>query len=314
MDFVFLWPFCAIALLFPVGIWLLSPPYESSAQSKALCVPFFKAFQNQTGQSHRVNHFVPTLLMIFGFIALTAAAMRPVLYEQSVDLPTTGRQMMLALDTSGSMATPDFEWNGQRTTRLNAVQNVVYDFIKNRSGDAVGLTIFGDEAFLYTPLTLDSQTAAQMVREIGAGIAGENTAIGSALLMSLKQMKDIPANKKVIILLSDGVSNVNTVSPLDAIKVAQNMGVKVYTIGIGSNKIYASFDEVLLKKIASDTNGKYFRVATSKDLQQVYRLLDQLEPADLKHLKIRPQKELFFVPLLVAMILFLMGFYLKDRL
>ena len=192
----FLWPFSIFALLLPLFVWYFMRPLSQENGEQALCVPFFKAFRDQYKPHVYSRSVFSVFLFILGFIGLTIAAMRPVSYKDSVAMPITGRQMMLVLDVSGSMAEPDFIWNGRRNTRLNAVQNIAYDFIENRTGDAVGLTIFGTEAYLYAPLTLDTKTVAQMLKEIGVGIAGEKTAIGDALLVALKQMKDIPSDKK----------------------------------------------------------------------------------------------------------------------
>ena len=322
----FLWPFSIFALFLPFVVWFFVKPLPEQQDAVALRVPFFKAFEDQVGASVYVRSKLPMLFFILGFLALTIASMRPVIYEQAINIPVNGRQMMLVLDVSGSMAEPDFVWNGKRTTRLNAVQNIAYDFIQNRTGDAVGLTIFGTEAYLYTPLTLDTKTAAQMLTEIGVGIAGEKTAIGDALLVALKQMKDIPSNQKVIVLLSDGFANAGIINPEEAIEMAKQMGAKIYTIGMGSDKkVVQSFffaqevnpsadlDEKLLQKIAKETNGDYFRVKTSEDLKKVYDVLNKVEPTELEGQTIRPQKELFWIPLGIAMLLFFLGFCLRRK-
>ena len=322
----FLWPFSIFALLLPFFVWYFMRPLSQENGEQALCVPFFKAFRDQYKPSVYSHSIFSVFLFALGFIGLTIAAMRPVSYKDSVAMPVTGRQMMLVLDVSGSMAQADFVWNGRRTTRLNAVQNIAHDFIENRTGDAVGLTIFGTEAYLYAPLTLDTKTAAQMLKEIGVGIAGEKTAIGDALLVALKQMKDIPSDKKVIILLSDGYANAGHVLPEEAITKAKEMSVKIHTIGMGAEERIvqtfffaqqinpsADLDEALLKKMAADTGGNYYRVKTSEDLKKVYDDLNKIEPTELDGQTIRPQVELFWIPLLCSMILFFVGLYLKGK-
>ena len=322
----FLWSFNVFALLLPFVVWYFSKPLPRQEDAIALRVPFFKAFQNEVGQSIHTKSAYFALFFMAGFIALVMSAMRPIVYENAIYLPTNARQMMLVLDVSGSMAEPDFIWNNKRTTRLNAVQNIAQDFIQSRTGDAIGLTIFGTEAYLYTPLTLDTKTAAQMLTEIGVGIAGEKTAIGDALLVALKQMKDIPSDQKVIVLLSDGFANAGIIHPEEAIEMAKKMGVKIYTIGMGSDKriiqsfffaqevnLSADLDEELLQKIASETNGQDFRVKTSEDLKKVYDILNKVEPTELNGQTIRPQKELFWIPLGMSMLLFLIGFGLRRK-
>ena len=217
----FLWPFSIFALFLPFLVRYFMRPTAQKKGEQALCVPFFKVFQNQSKTTFYSRSNLSVFLFISGFACLVISAMRPVVYKEAINLPVNGRQTMLVLDVSGSMAEPDFIWNGKRTTRLNAVQNIASDFIESRTGDAVGLTIFGSEAYLYTPLTLDTKTAAQMLKEIGVGIAGERTAIGDALLVALKQMKDIPSDKKVIILLSDGYANAGIIHPEEAVKMAK---------------------------------------------------------------------------------------------
>ena len=322
----FLWPLNIFALLLPILVWYFMRPLSQENGEQALCVPFFNAFKNQYKPHIYSRSKFVVLLFILGFVGLVTASMRPVSYKDSIALPVTGRQMMLVLDVSSSMAQPDFVWNNRRTTRLNAVQNIAYDFIENRTGDAVGLTIFGTEAYLYAPLTLDTKTTAEMLKEIGVGIAGDKTAIGDALLVALKQMKDIPSDKKVIILLSDGYANAGIIHPEEAIKMAKEMNVKIHTIGMGSEeKIVQTFflvhqinppadlDEQLLEKMASDTGGNYYRVKTSDDLKKVYDDLDKIEPTELDGQAVRPQVELFWIPLLCSMILFLIGIYLKGK-
>ena len=322
----FLWPFNIFALLLPFIVRYFMKPLPPKNGEQALRVPFFKVFQNQSTARIYSRSGFAVFLFILGWFCLIISSMRPVTYEDVVDLPVNGRQLMLVLDVSGSMEQRDFVWNNRQTTRLNAVQNMAFDFIKNRTGDAVGLTIFGTEAYLYAPLTLDTKTVAQMLKEIGVGIAGDRTAIGDALLVALKQMKDIPSDKKVIILLSDGSANAGIIHPEEAIEMAKQMGVKIYTIGMGSDgkivndfffprqiNLSADLDEALLKKIASDTGGNYFRVKKSEDLRKVYDELNKVEPTQMDGQMIRPQKELFWIPLLCAMILFFVGLYFKRK-
>ena len=265
------------------------------------------------------------LFFIFAYIALIFSLMRPVYYSDTIYIPSTGRQLMLVLDVSGSMAQQDFVWNNHQTTRLDAVQNIADDFINARQGDSVGLTIFGTEAYLYTPLTPDIKTASEMLKEIGVGMAGDRTALGDALLLALKQMKDIPSDKKVIVLLSDGAANAGIVKPQDVIQIAKENGVKIHTVGLGadSQTIQSFFftynlnpsedlDEALLKQMAQETGGKYFRVKTTSDLQQMYDMLNKIEPIQIDGQVIRPQKELFWIPLCLSMIFFFLGLFFKE--
>jgi Ca-activated chloride channel family protein len=194
MDFTFLWPYALGALLLPILVRLFFSSVQMLPYGQALCVPFFDVIQKNLKKTVGPYKKRSSPFFILAYLFLTVAAMRPVFYAQPIYIPSTGRQMMLVLDVSGSMAEQDFVYNNRRSTRLGVVQNVAQDFIKSRQGDAVGLTIFGSEAFLYTPLTPDTQTASQMLTEIGVGMAGDRTAIGDALLVALKQMKDYVVN------------------------------------------------------------------------------------------------------------------------
>ena len=311
MEFVFLWPFAVLAVLLPILIRFFLSAIEPIQNRQALSVPFFHAVRHKNYTYFGGASTFLAVLFSFAFLALVIAAMRPVSFGQAIYMPSKSRQMMLVLDVSDSMSLPDFVWNNRRTTRLNAVQNIADDFISSRKGDAVGLTIFGSQAYLYTPLTLDTQTAAQMLSEVGVGIAGSQTAMGDALTLALKQMKDIPSDKKVIILLSDGDANAGVIRPEEVIEPAKNNQVKIYTVGLGSGR--TTFDEKLLQQIASETAGKYFRVKTTSDLQKMYDEINKIEPVEVEGIMIRPQTELFWIPLGISMGLFFIALFLKDR-
>ena len=158
MEIVFLWPFMALSIVLPILIRFFFKETENMQIRQALCVPFFHAFQNQTSRvfSYRFG-FIGTIFSL-AYIGLVVSTMRPVSFGNAIYMPSKSRQMMLVLDVSGSMAQQDFVWNNRRTTRLNAVQNIADDFIRSRAGDAVGMTVFGSQAYLYTPLTLDTQS------------------------------------------------------------------------------------------------------------------------------------------------------------
>ncbi len=326
MDFAFLWYFLAPAVLLPFVVWYFQKPLTEQKAERALCVPFFKVLQEGAFFSTTLSYNGLAFIFFMAWLALIVALMRPVSYGDGFLMPTKARQMMLVLDASGSMAEQDFVLNHKRMTRMGAVKTLADDFLQGRQGDAVGLTIFGTESYVYVPLTLDIKTAREMLSETGVGIAGERTAIGDALGLALKEMKDIPSQNKVIILLSDGFANAGIVRPEEAVKIAKEMDVKIYTIGLGSDKKKiesfffvqevnpsAELDEEMLQKIAAETGGKYFRVKTSADLKRVYDELDKLEPVEDKGVLIRPQTDLFWWPLGVSMALFFLGFYLKER-
>ncbi|MBE6449374.1 MAG: VWA domain-containing protein [Alphaproteobacteria bacterium] len=325
MDFTFVWPFAVLIAFLPFLIRYFSKPLDQQATQNALCVPFFDVFKAQIG-SYKIsfsNSF--KFFFIAGFLALVVALMRPVLYEQASYIPLSGRQLMLVLDVSGSMGERDFVLNGKRVSRLQALKSIASDFMQERKGDMIGMTVFGKQAYLYTPITPDIQTAQEMLSELELSIVdGSYTAIGDGLLLALKQMKDIPADKKVIVLLSDGFANAG-VDPRQVLQLAKQMNTKVYTIGMASEKhrqmddfFFAPFnlqpdlDENLLQQIATQTNGQYFRVKTTEDLKKVYDELNKIEPVQTDMQLLRQTKELFWIPLLISMLLFFVGVYLRQ--
>ena len=325
MDFDFVWPFAILVIFLPFLIRYFFKPVEQEMSQNALCVPFFDELKMQVGirKFSFSNPF--KLFFILGFFALTLALMRPVLYKQASYIPLSGRQLMLVLDVSGSMGERDFVLNGNRVSRLNALKSIATDFLQKRKGDMIGLTVFGKQSYLYTPITPDIQTASEMLSDLELSIVdGSYTAIGDGLLLALKQMKDIPADKKVIVLLSDGVANAG-VDPRQVIQLAKQMNTKVYTIGMGNEKhnpmadfflmpinVQPDLDEHLLQEIAIQTNGQYFRVKTTEDLKKVYDELGKIEPVEKDVQQLRQTKELFWIPLLISMLLFFVGVYLRQ--
>lgn len=326
MAFSFLWFYLIVFIFLPILVRHFETPVSEQSGKQALCVPFFKEIANTTPAVQRAFS-KKGILFYLAWIFFVIALMRPVFYGQGIFIPNKARQIMLVLDVSGSMAEQDFVLNNQRMTRLGATKAIASDFFKHRQGDAVGLIIFGTEPYVYVPLTQDIKTAQNMLQEVGVGIAGEKTAIGDALGLALKQMQDIPSDNKVVIFLSDGSANAGILDPKEAISMAKQMNTKIYTIGLGSDEQIINFgffaqrinpsadlDERLLKEMATETGGQYFRVKNSEELKAVYEQIDKLEPVDSDGIYIRPQKELFWIPLVMCMLLFLCGFIFNQRL
>ena len=221
---------------------------------------------------------------------LSLAAARPQTIDQ-ITLPAESRNLMLTIDLSGSMGTGDFRTQYGRITRLEGVKLVVAEFIKARMSDRIGIVIFGTNAFLQSPLTMDHSLLDEMVKRLQVGVAGEDTAIGDGLGLSLKRIQDIEGTSKAVILITDGVNHAGEVNPLKAAKIAADLHIKIHTIGIGSkeqpqqsrfglllqNAQPAEFDEATLKKIAKITGGVYFNASSLEGLKQVYQQIDSLE-------------------------------------
>ena len=218
------------------------------------------------------------------------------------------------------MAEEDFDLKGYPVTRLDMLKTLTDNFITSRTGDNIGLVIFGSEAYIYAPLSPDIKTLRELKSEIGIGIAGTQTAIGEALALATQNSASVPAESRIVILMSDGYANAGSVNVEDGLKLAQNQGVKVYTVGIGSSaKVVQDFfgaiqinpsldlDEKTLTEIAEKTGGKYFRAKTTKELAEIYALINKLEPVEQNEHFIQPRKELFYWPLLVGMCFFLLA-------
>jgi Ca-activated chloride channel family protein len=247
-------------------------------------------------------------LALATLITLNLSAARP----QSTTIhprPLEARNVLIALDLSRSMTTSDFNRDGRWATRLDGVKSVVSDLLKNRSADRVGLVVFGVQAFLQAPLTLDHALLTQMVTSLECGVAGDGTAIGDGLGLSVKRLEGVPAKAKSVILITDGVNNSGNVHPLKAAQVAKDLHITVHTIGIGSDQPTASgmpeFDEKLLKEIASLTGGLYSSASSSEDLRVIYQAIENLEMTESDQPSVREIEELFYPLALAALVMFM---------
>jgi len=247
------------------------------------------------------------------------AAARPERIGDELDVPVSGRNLMLAVDLSGSMDAKDFELGSRRVDRLTATKAVASDFIGRREGDRIGLILFGERAYLQVPLTLDRETVKTLLLEAFIGLAGEKTAIGDAITLAVKRIHDqgVDADEQVLILLTDGANTAGEIDPVKAADLAQQIGLRVYTIGIGAEQMVVSsitggmrrvnpsadLDEATLTQIADMTGGRYFRAKDTAGLQEIYRLLDEMEPVAEPEAGFRPVKSLFYFPLAGAFVL-----------
>ena len=220
---------------------------------------------------------------------------------------------MLAVDLSGSMDQKDFELAGRRVDRLTATKAVASDFITRREGDRIGLILFGERAYLQVPLTLDRETVKILLMEAFIGLAGEKTAIGDAITLAVKRIHDQEedAGEQVLVLLTDGANTAGEVDPMKAAELAAQVGLRIYTIGIGAEQLEvasiiggrrrvnpsADLDEDTLTGIAELTGGRYFRATDTATLQDIYRLVDELEPVEEPESGFRPVKSLYYWPL-----------------
>jgi len=309
----FAWPWIALAAPLP---WLhYRARSAAEPRGAAVFLPFLATLRSTSPAAPSRSR---TARVVFTglWLLLVAAATRPQWLGEPLPVPTTGRKLLLAVDVSGSMATPDM---GGTTTRLQAVQGVAGRFIDGRHGDQVGLILFGTQPYLQAPLTPDVATVHRFLDEAVVGVAGPATAIGDAIGLALKRLKasesssEGPAGSRetVLVLLTDGESNAGAMPPLQAARLAKESGLRIYTIGVGAIPEAGFFgalgnndlDEDTLKSIAKITGGEYFRAGDAEMLQTVYRRIDELEPAAGRAQWYRPTDEWFTLPLAVALIL-----------
>ncbi|MBF0137396.1 MAG: VWA domain-containing protein [Magnetococcales bacterium] len=288
------WPWMGLLLPLP---WLVGRfmPAGKMARGSALLVPFFGELL-QTEQRDRPPRarFRRIWLLLAGLIwlLLVGGALRPQWLEKPALQPSTGRDLLLAVDLSNSMETGDFTWQGRQINRLQAIKVVAGPFIRRRTGDRLGLILFGDHAYLQTPLTFDLETVATMLREAEIGLAGTRTAIGEGIGLAVRRLRDRPQPGRALILLTDGANTAGTVEPHKAAQLAAQEGVRIYPIGVGSTKpmevptIFGSrlinpsedLDEPGLQEIARLTGGRYFRASDTEVMEEIYQELDRLEP------------------------------------
>ena len=236
---------------------------------------------------------IGTLSTMTAFFLIIALA-RPQTSQEFREVESSGRDIMLALDISGSMQAVDFYINDQQTDRLTALKQVVNKFVAGREGDRIGLIVFSENAFTQCPLTLDHNVVTQYLDALEVGMAGQSTAIGDGLAIAIKRLQAIPAKSKVIILVSDGKNNAGAVDPMEAARIAGEQGIKVHTIGIGENGVapfpatgifgtprlvpkQLEFDEQTLRSIAQQTGGQYFHATSTEGLIEIYKEIDRLE-------------------------------------
>ncbi|KTT30572.1 BatB protein [Pseudomonas oryzihabitans] len=309
--FEFAWPW--LWLLAPLP-WLLRVllPAADSGQA-ALRVEFLSELTHLGGRTARsgslsgARRLLPYLL---GWLLILAAAARPQWVGPPQPLAVSGRDLLLAMDVSGSMDTPDMQLGDENVSRLTLVKQLLGRFIDSRQGDRVGLILFGSQAYLQAPLTADRRTVHTLLDEAQIGLAGRNTAVGDAVGLAVKHLRKRPDNSRTLILVTDGASNGGVVTPAVAAALAASERVRVYTLGIGADpdplaagSTPSDLDEPMLRHLAEVTNGAYFRVRSSEELAAVSRQLDRLEPIRQQPDQARPTKELYPWPLALALLL-----------
>lgn len=276
-------PWLLILLPLPLVLLRLLPPRRVGAG--ALYLPPAIAAAFRTAEAAPVRRHARLIALGVAWIALVAALAGP-RQERVLDIvPASGRDIVLALDLSGSMEREDFSMNGQTVSRLAAVQGVAADFVRGRAGDRVGLVVFGDRAYVAASPTHDVTSVAQVIDGLQIGVSGKATAIADGLGLAIRRLREREARSRVILLLSDGQDTTGMVDPVAAAQAARNLGMRVYTIALGpadladDPKARDAVDAETLRRIAEAAGGETFRVRTTDDLQAVTAAIDQLEPS-----------------------------------
>ncbi len=315
------WPWAFVLIPLPVLVQLLFQPFEQ--QQAALSVPTIVTFQDDDRSALGLGRRTSwrTILLWIVWLALVSATARPQWTGDPVTLPVTGRDLMLAVDISGSMGTEDLRLGGQLVNRLTVVKNVVSQFVEARKGDRIGLILFGTNAYLQAPLTFDLNSVNRLLIEAPVGIAGGKTAVGDAIGLAVKRLRRRPEGDRVLILLTDGANNVGEISPIRAAGLAKQEGIRIHTIGVGADEMRmpslfgvfgsrvinpsAELDEETLQAIAETTGGRYFRAQNTERLAKIYDLIDALEPIEQDAETYRPIATLYHWPLAGAWLLVL---------
>ncbi len=310
------WPQVLLLIPLPLLVYL-GLPARALQQQAALRVPIIDDFRLGVIHTDEVRpRRWRQWLSLLAWVLLVLAASRPQWLGESIAIPISGRDLMLAVDLSDSMRTGDFKIEGQQVNRLQATKQVASKFIERRRGDRLGLILFGTQAYLQAPLTFDSKTVNRLLQESAIGLAGERTAIGDAIGLAIKRLDLESDNSRVLILMTDGANTAGEVTPLKAAQLAAQRGLKIYTIGIGADEQIettwfgirrvnpsAQLDEKTLRAIARLSGGRYFRARDSEELARIYDLLDELEPLPRDLQNLRPIQALFAWPLGMALLL-----------
>jgi Ca-activated chloride channel family protein len=316
----FAYPFLLLFLLIiPIMIYFYqkkNPRQKIFYSSIDLLKAIPSSLRVRTRHAVFISKMISLILIIFALVRPQSGFKERVVTSEGVDI-------MVAIDTSGSMRGLDFEEEGKNVTRLFITKKVISEFITKRAYDRIGMIVFGSEAYTQCPLTLDSEILLEFLDRLEIGMAGEATAIGSALSLAVKRMKELRATSKIVILITDGRNNEGNISPLTAADLANTYGIKVYTIGVGTKGkvpflvdsffgkqiVYqeADLDEETLQAIASKTDGKYFWAKDTSAMRSIYDEIDQLEKSKVELKEYDHFNDVFHYFLLMALAMLILS-------
>jgi Ca-activated chloride channel homolog len=302
------WPLAAAALVLP---WLAARFAPQAAPvSLALRVPFLGEARAWAQAGGGLRPRARLLLALAAWAALVAAACRPQWLGEPVGVPASGRSLLLALDVSASMRNNVYNAG----MGLEVMRRTAREFIAARTGDRIGLIVFGSKAYVQAPLTFDLEAVAGMVDEAFIGLAGDGTALGDAIALGVARLRAMPRDQRVMILLTDGAATDGVMTVEDATRLARHHGVRIYAIGIGDVWVGGAprrgegLDEPALLRITGETGGRYFHVGDAGGLPRIYAALERYEPAARDERHYRPTGELYPWPLAGALALALAAF------
>lgn len=310
----FAWPWLLLLLPLPLVVYWL-PQKQKSRTSAALIIPqLLSGTVNTTATT--VSKKSPLITLSLCWALTVLALSQPQWLGETIDIPTEGREMMIAVDLSGSMQIEDMSLNNRTVNRLDMLKEVLGNFIERRVGDRLGLILFADDAYMQTPMTFDRKTVKQMLDESQLGLVGRKTAIGDAIALAVKRFDAKQKSNKILLLLTDGQNTAGKITPEQALELAIAKDITIYSIGIGADVMLqqslfgtrrvnpsSELDEKTLTKLALETGGKYFRAKDSQGMELIYNLLDQLEPIEQEQQQMRPLTALFYWPLSLAFFL-----------
>jgi len=311
IHFDFIW--ALIALPLPLLIYWL--PAKKQVQAAPLRMPtVIKGVKTQEFAPEKKKTSLLILSIIWSLVVL--ACTQPQWLGEAVNVPTEGREMMIAVDLSGSMQVEDMNLNGRTVNRLDMLKVLLGEFIERRNGDRLGLILFGDDAYMQTPMTFDRKTVQQMLDEAVLGLVGKQTAIGDAIALAVKRFDEKKESNRVLLLLTDGQNTAGKITPEQALELAVAKDITIYSIGIGAdvmiqNSLFGArrvnpssdLDEESLQRLADETGGRYYRARASEDMSKIYQLLDELEPVEQDQQQMRPLSALFYWPLGLALLI-----------
>lgn len=311
----FAWPWMLAALPLPLlAYWWL--PARRGDQQPALRLPGADKRLHRVPQpSARVAAGGFNFIALLAWALLCVAAARPQVLGPVQAPPQTGRDLMLAVDLSGSMEETDMELGGRQVDRLTAAKAVLSDFLDRRASDRIGLIVFGQQAYAITPLTRDRESVRRQLRDAMVGMAGRETAIGDAIGLAVKRLRTQPAKHRVLILLTDGENTAGTLTPAKAAELAVAEQVRIHTIAFGGGDagvnvfgmripmpgMQAGIDEETLRHVAETTGGRFFSARDTQSLAGIYAEVDKLEPVEHEGQAVRPRIEQYWRWLALAL-------------